>query len=105
MYAFDSTTIELCLAVFCWRHSERRRTVFHTLHDIETQVPMFFHITLASVDDMKAMPEIHRSVYEVLKVLGISLTDTTPLKDLFNKSNFNIDKEHDGVYEPPLLAV
>lgn len=54
---------------------------------------------------MKAMPEIHRSVYEVLKVLGISLTDTTPLKDLFNKSNFNIDKEHDGVYEPPLLAV
>ena len=46
---------------------------------------------------------LDRSVYEVLQVLGISLTDTTPLKDLFNKSNFNIDKELDGFYEPTLF--
>ena len=35
--------------------------------------------------------------------LGISLTDTTPLEDLFNKSNLNIDKELDGFYEPTLF--
>ena len=29
--------------------------------------------------------------------------DTTPLEDLFNKSNLNIDKELDGFYEPPLF--
>ena len=35
--------------------------------------------------------------------IGISLTDTTPLEDLFNKSNLNIDKEFDGFYEPTLF--
>lgn len=264
VYAFDSTTIELCLAVFCWATFRKKKggVKVHTLYDIETQVPTFFHITPASVNDMKAMPEIpleagayyifdrgynffeqlfridtigaffvvrakknlkfkakkwkrrmpkgvlsdaeieltvyntakqypkilrrvtyfdedqkreltfitnameisslevallyknrwsvelffkwlkqhlkikkfwgdsenavriqiysaitayclvaivqhkmklNRSVYEVLQVLGISLTDTTPLKDLFNKSNFNIDKELDGFYEPSLF--
>ena len=266
IYAFDSTTIELCLAVFCWATFRKKKggVKVHTLYDIETQVPAFFHITPASVNDMKAMPEIplesgayyifdrgynffeqlfridtigaffvvrskknlkfkakkwkrrmpkgvlsgaeieltvyntakqypkilrrvtyfdedqkreltfitnameisslevallyknrwsvelffkwlkqhlkikkfwgdsenavriqiysatiayclvaivqhkmklDRSVYEVLQVLGISLTDTTPLKDLFNKSNFNIDKELDGFYEPTLFDV
>ena len=37
------------------------------------------------------------------EVLGISLTDTTPLEDLFNKSNLNIDKELDRFYEPKLF--
>ena len=49
--------------------------------------------------------KLDRSVNEVLQVLGISLTDTTPLKDLFNKSNFNIDKELDEFYEPTLFDV
>ena len=43
------------------------------------------------------------AVYNTLQVLGISLTDTTPLEDLFNKYNFNIDKELDGFYEPTLF--
>ena len=30
----------------------------HTLYDIETQIPAFFHITEASVHDSKAMKEI-----------------------------------------------
>ena len=43
--------------------------------------------------------KLKMSVYNTLQVLGISLTDTTPLEDLFNKSNINIDKELDGLYE------
>ena len=35
--------------------------------------------------------KLKMSVYNTLQVLGISLTDTTPLEDLFNKSNINID--------------
>ena len=46
---------------------------------------------------------IERSIYETLQILSISLTDKTPLKDLFNKSNFSIDKELDGVNEPTLF--
>ena len=264
VYAFDSTTIELCLAVFCWAKFRRKKggVKIHTLFDIEAQVPTFFHITPAAVHDTKAMPEIpleagayyvfdraynffeqlfridsigarfvvrakknlkykvikwkrhmpkgvlsdseieltgynsnkhypksfrrvvyfdedqkreltfitnameissldvallyknrwsvelffkwvkqhlrikkfwgdsenavriqiytaiisyclvaivqhqmklDRSVYETLQILGISLTDTTPLVDLFNKSNFSIDKELDGFYEPTLF--
>ncbi len=34
--------------------------------------------------DMK----LERSIYEVLQILGISLTDKTCLRDLFDKSNF-----------------
>ena len=264
VYAFDSTTIELCLAVFCWAKFRKKKggIKIHTLYDVEAQVPAFFHITTASVHDSQAMKEIpvetgsyyifdraynffsqlyrfhcagaffvvrakknlqykavkwkrrmpknvlsdsivelttykshndypaplrrveyydeeqdrylvfltnamditalevallyknrwsvelffkwvkqhlkikkfwgdsenavriqiytaiisyclvavvhHKlklqmSVYNTLQVLGISLTDTTPLEDLFNKSNLNIDKELDGFYEPTLF--
>ena len=47
--------------------------------------------------------KLQMSVYNTLQVLGISLTDTTPLEDLFNKSNLNIGKELDGFYEPTLF--
>ena len=36
-----------------------------------------------------------RSTYEVLQILSISLTDKTPLIDLFEKTNFNDVKELD----------
>lgn len=35
---------------------------------------------------------------------GILFTDATPLEDIFNKSNLNIDKDLDGVYEPTLFG-
>lgn len=47
--------------------------------------------------------QLERSVYEVLQILGISLTDKTPLRDLFDKSNFNYVKELDGASEPNLF--
>ena len=47
--------------------------------------------------------KLETSVYNALQVLGISLTDTTPLQDLFNESNFSIDKELDGFFEPTLF--
>lgn len=48
--------------------------------------------------------KLETSVYDALQVIGISLTDTTPLIDLFNKSNLSIDKELDGFYEPILFG-
>ena len=60
VYAFDSTTIDLCLSVFWWAKFRKHKggTKIHTLYDIETQVPAFFHITEASVNDVRAMDEI-----------------------------------------------
>ena len=36
---------------------------------------------------------LERSTYEVLQILSISLTDKTPLKELFEKTKFNDVKE------------
>lgn len=60
VYAFDSTTIDLCLVVFWWAKFRKKKggIKIHTLYDIETQIPAFFHITTASVHDSKAMSEI-----------------------------------------------
>jgi len=60
VYAFDSTTIDLCLSVFWWAKFRKKKggIKVHTLYDIETQIPAFFHITEASVHDSKAMKEI-----------------------------------------------
>lgn len=43
VYAFDSTTIELCLAVFCWAKFRKRKggIKIHTLYDVEAKVPVF----------------------------------------------------------------
>ena len=62
VYAFDSTTIELCLETFKWaifRKNQKKGGIkVHTLYDIETSIPTFFHITEARVHDMNAMDVI-----------------------------------------------
>lgn len=60
VYAFDSTTIDLCLSVFWWAKFRKRKggIKVHTLYDVEIQIPTFFHITEASVHDSKVMKEI-----------------------------------------------
>ncbi len=60
VYAFDSTTIPLCLSVFWWAKFRKKKGGIkaHVLYDLEAQVPAFYHITTASVYDSKAMPEI-----------------------------------------------
>ena len=59
-YAFDSTTIDLCLSVFEWAKFRKHKggIKLHTLYDIEAEVPAFVHITPANIHDSKAMPEI-----------------------------------------------
>ena len=60
IYAFDSTTIDLCLAVFWWAKFRKKKAGIkvHTLYDVETQIPAFIHITEAAVHDSKTMKEI-----------------------------------------------
>ena len=49
--------------------------------------------------DMK----LERSIYEVLQILGISLTDKTNLRNLFYKSNFKNVKDLYGSNKPNLF--
>ena len=47
--------------------------------------------------------QLNRSTYEVLQILSISLTDKTPLQELFNKTNFNDVKEQFNPLIPGLF--
>ena len=60
VYAFDSTTIDLCLKLFPWAKFRKYKggIKVHTLYDVETQVSAFNHITEAKVNDVKAMDSI-----------------------------------------------
>ena len=62
VYAFDSTTVELCLETFKWalyrKNQGKGGIKVHTLYDIETSIPTFFHITEARMNDMNAMDSI-----------------------------------------------
>lgn len=59
VYAFDSTTIELCLALFPWsffsEHESKGGIKAHTLYDIKTSIPVFVEITERNVHDVLAL--------------------------------------------------
>lgn len=59
-YAFDSTTIPLCLSTFPWARFRRKKggVKAHVLYDIEAQVPAFYTVTTASRHDSTAMHSI-----------------------------------------------
>ncbi len=63
VYAFDSTTIYLCLEVFWWAtfRSTKGAIKLHTLYDVKTAIPSFVHITEENVHDVKALDVL---VYE-----------------------------------------
>ncbi|UZO79152.1 IS4 family transposase [Aquimarina sp. ERC-38] len=64
IYAFDSSTIDLCLSVFQWAkfRKSKGRIKLHTLFDIQTQIPSFIHVTPANIHNVKAMDLL---IYEV----------------------------------------
>ncbi len=63
IYAFDATTIDLCLSVFCWADFRKTKAGFklHTQFEISTQIPVFIHFSYANVHDVNAMDFI---IYE-----------------------------------------
>jgi len=60
VYAFDSTTIDLCLALFPWASFRRRKGAvkLHTLIDLRGNIPCFIRITHGKVHDMKALDHL-----------------------------------------------
>lgn len=72
VYAFDSSTIDLCLSVFWW--AEFRKTKgsikLHTLYNVKTSIPTFLHISNAKIHDVNILDLISyepRSFYVIDK--------------------------------------
>jgi len=64
-YAFDSTTIDLCMSLFEWAYFRKTKggIKMHTLFDVVTQIPTFIHITEAKVHDVNVMDVIPYEPY------------------------------------------
>ena len=60
VYAFDSSTIDLCLSLFDWAEfrSTKSGIKLHMLYDVELQIPAFFLITNAKGHDSTVMNQI-----------------------------------------------
>jgi hypothetical protein len=87
-YAFDSTTIDLCLSLFQWAFFRQTKggIKVHTLFDVVTQIPTYIHITEAKVHDMNAMDDIpyepnafyifDKGYYDLARLYRISIIDS-----------------------------
>ena len=64
-YAFDSTTIDLCLSLFEWAKFRKHKGGIKVLtqFDVVTQIPTYIHITAANVHDVNAMDDIPYEPY------------------------------------------
>jgi len=60
VYAFDSTTIELCLALFPWARFRRRKGAIklHTLLDIRGNIPSFIWLSTGKVHDVHGLDHL-----------------------------------------------
>jgi hypothetical protein len=56
-YAFDSTTISLCLSLFPWARFRKTKAAVkaHTLLDLRGNIPCWIHVTTGDVHDVKVM--------------------------------------------------
>lgn len=87
-YAFDSTTIDLCLSLFQWASFRKAKggIKVHTLFDVVTQIPTYIHITEAKVHDVNAMDDIpyepyafyifDKGYYDLARVYRINIIDS-----------------------------
>ena len=60
VYAFDSTTISLCLALFPWARFRRRKAAIklHTLLDLRGNIPSFILISSGKMHDIHALDQL-----------------------------------------------
>jgi len=60
VYAFDSTTVDLCLSLFPWGQFRRRKSAvkLHTLLDVRGSIPTSVYVTGGQVHDVNLLDEL-----------------------------------------------
>ncbi len=60
VYAFDSTTVDLCLSLFPWARFRQRKAAvkLHTLLDLRGNIPCFIRITDGKVHDVTILDDL-----------------------------------------------
>ena len=67
LYAFDSTTIDLCLSLFPWAEFRRTKAAvkMHTLIDLRGTIPTFVTITTGKVHDVRMLDNLPVTEYAI----------------------------------------
>lgn len=60
VYAFDSTTIDLCLTLFPWAQFRQRKSAvkLHTLLEVRGSIPINVYVTGAQIHDVNLLDEV-----------------------------------------------
>src|SRR3989338_3114568 len=60
VYAFDSTTIDLCLSLFPWARFRKHKAAvkLHTLLDLRGSIPCFIRLTEGKVNDVLSLDDL-----------------------------------------------
>jgi transposase len=60
VYAFDSTTLDLCLSLFPWAQFRRHKSAvkLHTLLDLRGNIPTAVYVTSGRVNDVKLLDQL-----------------------------------------------
>ncbi len=108
VYALDSTTIDLCLALFDWApfRSTKAAIKLHTLIDLRGPVPAFIHISDGKMHDVKALDLITYE-YGAYYVFDRGYVDFERLHTLHRAGSFFVTRAKRGmnarrVYSQPV---
>lgn len=94
VYAFDSSTISLCLSSFWWSklHHNKGGVKLHTLLDVKTDIPAFNIITNACMHDSKVMDKIPYEP-DAYYIFDRAYMDTEQLYAIHQKESFFVVRE------------
>jgi hypothetical protein len=88
VYAFDSSTIELCLKLCPWAEFHHGKGAFkvHTLLNLRGSIPTFIHLTDGKVHDTQAMDELPVEAFSYY-LMDKGYVDFKRLYNLFHKQH------------------
>ena len=98
LYAFDSTTIDLCLTLFPWAEFRTTKAAvkMHTLLDLRGTIPTYAAITIGKVHDVRmldALPVTEEAIYTMDK----AYTDFSRLHALHRQGAFFVTRAKDNL--------
>ena len=98
VYAFDSTTIDLCLSVFWWAEFRKYKggIKLHTLYDVKTSIPSLVLITSAKVHDVNMLDKL---IYEAgsFYIMDKGYIDFTRLYNLHCNRAYFVTRAKDNM--------
>lgn len=97
-YAFDSSTIDLCLNVFWWAEFRKHKggIKLHTLYDVKTSIPTIVLITNTKVHDVNMLDELNYEK-ESFYIMDKGYVDFTRLHKLHTSSAYFVTRAKDNM--------